>query len=118
MKNAVKKGKVRAAAKKKKSVKVKIVDFNDLCTTCNYGSDCVRRSHHGQPVLYCEEFDNYQRFTRKAARKFGDYDPDEKLEMTRLVDSRSMGLCAFCENRETCANPGKAEGIWHCEEYR
>ena len=95
-----------------------IIEYNDLCTTCNYGPDCVRRKSHGKPVLYCEEFDDYVPAPKKSYRAFGEYDPAEVAEISKLVDSRTMGLCAFCDNHATCVNPGKAEGIWHCEEYR
>ena len=94
-----------------------IVQFNDLCTTCNHGPTCVRRKHHGKPVLFCEEFDDYQPSAPKPFRAFADYGPEEKAEASRLSSARLIGLCAFCESRDLCTIPKKEGGIWHCEEY-
>ena len=95
-----------------------IVEYNDLCTTCNYRPDCVRRKRHGKPVLYCEEFDDYQPPRKKVQRGFAEYDSQEKVEISRLASERSLGLCSFCENRDSCTIPKNEGGIWHCEEYR
>jgi len=94
-----------------------IIEYNDLCSTCNLGPDCVRRKHHGQPVLYCEEFDDYQPQPEKKFTPFGEYDARENFVTSRLSSSSSMGLCAFCDNQGTCANANKNGGVWHCEEY-
>ncbi|UCC81263.1 MAG: hypothetical protein JSW64_07875 [Candidatus Zixiibacteriota bacterium] len=94
-----------------------IVEYNDLCTTCNYGSDCVRRKHHGKPVLYCEEFDDYQPPREKPTRGFAEYEPYEKTELSRLSEDRARGLCAFCDSQQTCTLPKKEGGVWNCEEY-
>jgi hypothetical protein len=117
VKNTLKTGRTRAGAKAKKETP-DIVEYNDLCSTCNYRSDCVRRKHHNQPVLYCEEFDDYQRSHRKPASGFGEYEPKEMTDLSTLSSARTMGLCAFCESRETCTLPKTEGGIWHCEEYR
>jgi hypothetical protein len=85
---------------------------------CNYGPDCVRRKHHRKPVLYCEEFDDYQAVPKKPFRAFGDYDAREKFVTSRLASASSMGLCPFCDNQGTCANSDRDGGVWHCEEYR
>lgn len=103
---------------KEENIMADIIEYNDLCTTCNYRADCVRRKHHGKPVLYCEEFDDYQPSPEKPLRPFADYSPGEKLETSKLTSARSMGLCAFCENQDTCENANKNGGVWHCEEYR
>jgi hypothetical protein len=116
VKNTVKTGRARAAAKAKKKMP-ETVEYNDLCSTCNYGPECVRRKHHNQPVLYCEEFDDYQRAHRQPARGFGEYEPKEMTDLSRLSSARTMGLCAFCENQGICANTAKNVGVWHCEEY-
>lgn len=116
MKNTLKTGRSRATSKAKKKTPG-IVEYNDLCSTCNYGPDCARRKHHNQPVLYCEEFDDYQRSHRKPAKGFGEYEPKEMTELSKLSSARTMGLCAFCDNRDFCTIPVKEEGIWHCEEY-
>jgi len=102
---------------KEENIMADIIEYNDLCTTCNYGPDCVRRKHHGKPVLYCEEFDDYQPSPEKPYRAFADYDPKEKTEISRLSSARSTGLCAFCENQDICTIPKKEGGVWHCEEY-
>ena len=103
---------------KEENIMADIIEYNDLCTTCNHGPTCVRRRHHGKPVLYCEEFDDYQPSPEKPLRSFADYGPAEKLETSKLTSARSMGLCAFCENQDTCENANKNGGVWHCEEYR
>ena len=103
---------------KEENIMSDIVEYNDLCSTCNFGPDCVRRKHHGKPVLYCEEFSDYQDVPKKPYRAFGDYDAREKFVTSRLETARTMGLCAFCDNQGTCANSDREGGVWHCEEYR
>lgn len=117
MADTFKSGRLRFSSKEE-NIMANIIEYNDLCSTCNYGPDCVRRKHHGKPVLYCEEFDDYQPSPEKPHRGFADYDPGEKLETSKLATSRSMGLCAFCENQDICTIPKKEGGVWHCEEYR
>ena len=103
---------------KEENIMTNIIEYNDLCTTCNHGPDCVRRKHHGKPVLYCEEFDDFQPPPEKTYRAFAEYDSSEKLETSKLASARNMGLCAFCESQKTCTIPKKEGGVWHCEEYR
>jgi len=94
------------------------LENNDLCLTCNYGPTCVRRKHHGKPVWYCEEFDDFQpapaiAVIRKSAAK-----REEKSADGNKARGASMGLCIDCENNRDCAIPKADSGIWHCEEYR
>lgn len=87
------------------------LEYKDLCSTCNYGSTCVRRQHHGKPVWQCEEFDDFQpapkrTVVRTAAAK-------RKAKPSKLY----LGLCSNCENNEICVIPKTEGGVWHCEEY-
>jgi hypothetical protein len=44
----------------------------------------------------------------------------EPQKLTRDIkqdSSTSKGLCATCDNRETCTYPKPEDGIWHCEEF-
>jgi len=84
----------------------------DLCLTCNYGPTCVRRKHHGQPVWYCEEFDDYQPAKPKAVKR------ERKSATAKRGSVIFQGLCVNCENNQICAIPKTEGGIWHCEEYR
>jgi hypothetical protein len=117
MADFVKIGQLRSGSKEEK-IMSDVVEYNDLCTTCNFGSDCVRRKHHGQPVLYCEEFSDYQEMPQKPLKAFGDYGAREKFVTSRLATASAMGLCPFCDNQGTCANSNRDGGVWHCEEYR
>lgn len=94
-----------------------VAEYNDLCVTCNYAATCVRRKHHGKPVWYCEEFDDYQPPAEKSAKTSAITDLAEESEMAEDTSPRFKGLCCNCENRETCVIPKSEGGVWHCEEY-
>lgn len=84
----------------------------DLCMTCNYGPTCVRRKHHGKPVWYCEEFDDYQQSKPATVKRI------RKSAVKKQSAPLLQGLCTNCENSQVCVIPKTEGGIWHCEEYR
>lgn len=92
--------------------------YQGLCTTCNHAPSCVRMNNINMPVLYCEEFDDYQPSREKSFKGFAEYGPAEIAEISKLSASREMGLCAFCDNQGNCAISKSEGGVWHCEEYR
>ena len=87
--------------------------YRDLCSTCNHKSICGTRSTPQRPILFCEEFDAFLPLSTSAGGKTVSPKPPDKQDATRY-----KGLCANCENRETCVMHKDEGGIWHCEEYQ
>lgn len=90
----------------------KVVEYNDLCTTCNCAPKCISRKNIIRPVYFCENYD--------------DFVPQKPVEvevgppprsMTEKAIQKFYGLCVNCSHRNTCAFPKPEGGIWHCEEY-
>ena len=90
--------------------------FNDICITCNFGPTCVRRKRHGKPVLFCEEFDDYQAPVIDKSPLVSEW--GKKSEAEKNILNGIKGLCANCECLTFCSVPKNGGGIWHCEEYR
>lgn len=84
-----------------------------LCTTCNHAGACSYIRNSSQPVLFCEEFDN---FTPPMVEVTVEQ-PAPTVEDMKTWDEYK-GLCVNCDMRETCAIRKPETGIWHCEEYR
>ena len=90
-----------------------------LCQTCMHAPNCAFSQTRGSPVLQCEEFEAEAALPAKgetgavsAAGPGVDAAPDMN------GSGKYKGLCANCENRDTCTFPKSEEGVWHCEEYR
>ena len=93
--------------------------FKGLCVTCNYTPTCVRAKHHGQPVWFCEEFDDY---TPPDAKSIGTGWKviDDAKDLTSNVQENTRpvgGLCVNCDTRETCTLSKAKADIWECNEY-
>jgi hypothetical protein len=78
--------------------------YADLCTTCQ------SRGMSRRPVFYCEEFD-------AGVPVVADIAPWTPTRETPR-SFWGVGLCADCENRETCVVPKPEGGIWTCEAYQ
>jgi len=88
-----------------------------LCSTCNFSQTCVQLKHKGQPVWYCEEFDNYVPLVSKISDR--DTLPTE-ADTTAIAKDKLhefKGLCLNCESREVCAFAKSESIIWQCNEY-
>ncbi len=86
-----------------------------LCSTCNNSTTCVYRVKRGFDAMYCDMFDCHVKSNGH-----------EELEPVLIYaetaakysnPAQHRGLCANCENRESCVLPQPDEGVWHCEEY-
>ena len=95
-----------------------VTEYNDLCITCNHEPICVRRQHHGKPVWYCEEFDDYQPLPKRPVDLTVKAESAKKSAVAEIISDLLQGLCCNCENNEICVIPKSEGGIWHCEEYR
>jgi len=96
---------------KKVSDKPKKPEYNDLCSTCNHSETCALRAHSGRPILYCDEFDNFEPASKKKVVRTAAV---KEVKSSKL----RQGLCMNCENREFCVLPKSESGVWHCDEYR
>ena len=94
--------------------------IKDICTTCSDGLTCVRRKSHGQPVWYCEEFDDYVPPSIKTFRGNSVLMPGNHLFKDRKaeqdMDKRS-GVCINCRTRNECSFFELGSDIWQCNEY-
>jgi hypothetical protein len=94
-------------------------EHGGLCMTCVHSSTCAFLQREGQPVLSCEEFDDSEGRPTEIA---GADDPLVPEPQAQVADVKHeppahTGLCATCDNRETCTFPKPEGGIWHCEEF-
>ena len=87
----------------------------DLCTTCNDTNLCKPNSR--RPVLFCEEFDDYQPLPEKES--ISETDSKTKTVINSEIEEyKFLGLCINCDFRESCPLAKTEGGIWHCEEYK
>ncbi len=84
-----------------------------LCQTCNHARGCAYIRNTSQPVLFCEEFDN---FTPPIVEVSAEASAPTVEDMNTWDEYK--GLCVNCDMRETCAIRKPETGIWHCEEYK
>ena len=94
----------------------KISETKGLCSTCNNAPTCFYRASRG-PALFCELFDDYVPPVRQT-RDIGVASAAAASVAPQRDGAEYVGLCMNCENRQACALPKPAGGIWHCEEYR
>ena len=89
------------------------IEYRGLCLTCKHTLFCTYQRDRTQPVLFCEEFNGDVLITNKAPTK-------THLDTTQMEESlgKYLGLCKYCEIRETCKFPKPIAGVWHCKEYQ
>jgi hypothetical protein len=90
-----------------------------LCFTCLHEGDCVRSEELGSVVVHCEQFETESARARPVV--VADIEVAAMLLAGRAAETenaRQMGLCVNCDDRNDCARPRPAGGVWHCEEYR
>lgn len=91
------------------------VSNRGLCIACRKDQACHYPRNASRPVLQCEEFEGYE------PRAKSSWNSEESAAQTPFRDpiqAEVKGLCITCANRNTCAFPKPAGGIWHCEEFR
>ena len=102
----------RSARRRPEAAEATGAEHRDLCSTCNHAPACSNRGTPDSPMFFCEEFDAYVPVTVDAGSR-------PAPAGTAIRESQKhKGLCANCENRETCTMPRPEGGVWHCEEYR
>ena len=87
-----------------------IVDEKSICTTCIHTGHCMYQRQNGGVINSCDEFEPMMTISRK-----NEILPKDRIES---IERKYKGLCANCENRNTCMFADSVSGIWHCEEYR
>jgi len=94
-------------------------EYGGLCMTCVHSSTCAFPRRKDQPVLSCEEFDDGGRRPTEITGADDPLVPEPQAQVTDITHEppRHKGLCATCNNRETCTFPKPEGGIWHCEEF-
>ena len=83
-------------------------DKKGLCVTCRYRDSCMHAGAHA--VWHCELFDD----GRDNSRPIGLV----SAPRVELAADPHAGLCANCDERETCTLRPARGGVWHCDEYR
>ncbi len=82
-----------------------------LCGGCLHEENCINRGTALKPVLECNEFECGRPQTMDSAESL------PKITSVREITSYK-GLCATCENNETCMYADMVTGVWNCEEYK
>jgi hypothetical protein len=72
--------------------------------------NCVLYSNGERPAWFCEEFVAAGAPPRPARAEPAREAAPEKR--------KHLGLCANCEDRDTCTFPRPEGGVWRCNEYR
>lgn len=93
--------------------------YGGLCMTCVHSSTCSFQRSEDHPVMSCEEFDDGGGRPTGIARADDHPVPNAQSRVTDATHEPPVytGLCATCDNRETCTFPKPEGGIWHCEEF-
>lgn len=94
-------------------------EYSGLCMTCVHSSTCAFPRRKDQPVLSCEQFAEHGKDHVETAATVRPPPAEPQAQMIEVKEepSRYKGLCATCENRETCTFPKPEGGVWHCEEF-
>jgi len=82
-----------------------------LCLTCNNDLNCTFVRKPNQPVLFCDEFDDFTPLIVNVTQ------PSTLPDNGGKDSEKYKGLCVNCENRATCTLTKPVSGVWHCEEY-
>jgi hypothetical protein len=80
-----------------------------LCSACKYDPTCIYEIESETAILQCEQF---ELGIRESAAG-----PPSGQRPPQPGSFRFAGLCANCENRDTCIYPKPEGGVWRCEEY-
>jgi len=87
-------------------------EIRDLCSTCNFASECLQRATLIRPVLFCEEFDCFVPVFKKPVKE------TERYPAIPTADgSDHQGLCFDCMDRESCVYTTAGRKTLYCEEY-
>ncbi|HYK90336.1 MAG TPA: hypothetical protein VE398_16290, partial [Acidobacteriota bacterium] len=86
-----------------------------LCIACRKDPACTYPRDASRPVLQCEEFEGYE---PRAKGSEGGVECGIGRPGVDPLSVEERGLCCTCANRNSCAFPKPAGGIWHCEEFR
>ncbi len=89
---------------------VKEKKYRGICSTCRNAPTCIMIKNSIQTVWQCEEFEVYPFRPVIKNSKIDTYCEDKN-------NSKYLGLCRSCENRETCIYIKQDLVVWHCELY-
>ena len=95
--------------------------YRGLCSTCKGRDTCTYPRPTDRAVLFCAEHDGYEEAPLvNILASISSVAPEREPRTSpmKAKPSRRQGLCAICENRETCTFPKSAEGVWQCEEFK
>ncbi len=97
------------------AVTARSVSNRGLCVACRRDPACHYPRDASRPVLQCEEFEGYEPRAKGSANSG---EPAVRTPLSDPIQVEVKGLCITCANRDACAFPKPAGGIWHCEEFR
>jgi len=72
-------------------------EVRGLCMTCVHANACIYHQTATRDIIQCELY-------------------QLDVERTTLKD-QPQGLCKSCDNAANCKLPGRAGGVWHCNEF-
>ena len=87
-----------------------VSDKHSICSTCIHSGHCMYQDRSTKPIIVCDEFESEVANSKQ---------PDILSErQEKETEGPFKGLCANCDNRNTCMFADSVVGIWHCEEYK
>jgi len=94
-------------------------EFGGLCSNCKHTSTCTYPRDPNRPVTQCEEYGCSEPAPAVAKPKAGSSPGCSGDSNTQEQEqTRHVGLCCNCANRDTCVFPKPEGGVWHCQEYQ
>ena len=84
---------------------------DSICSTCLHSGHCQFQRDSRKPIYDCNEFE-------LPIPEQDGVVLDSTVEKAGGTIGRMVGLCANCENRNTCMSADTVTGIWYCEDYR
>jgi len=100
-------------AKKNEKINLDFLAIS-VCSNCASQEECSVLVQATAPILQCEM---YQCCSLPRPDSLG----NERIVQDAKPESDDvhlLGLCANCENRQSCKWPKPVSGIWHCEDYK
>ncbi len=104
---------VRRDRIKKRSFIAEPIAHHGICSGCVNLPICSYAKHSGQPIMFCEEFEDSDR-KETVVNKTKGSDAGNGVNYS----DNSVGLCMTCQNHNHCTFSAQAGGVWQCEEYR
>lgn len=91
-------------------------EIKGICCTCKSRFGCLSLNNslkRGEPILFCESFDDSESITNSDRKK----QRDDKPIDNRVESIAGEGLCLNCDAKPICGFPDSGKNVVYCEEH-